>query len=83
MASQLPLESGFPQYSMSWEVLATSPAFSRPHIDAGRFHTWIRMIFGSKLWIVLDEKPPSCLLTEMALDQYKWKFFLLEEGDTL
>ena len=47
----------FPVESLSWVLVATAPAMSDAHIDAGKFCTFIQPISGSKLWLLLDPSP--------------------------
>ena len=77
------MKVGFPHYSTKWNLLATAPALSRPHVDAAKFSTWIHILRGAKLWSVIDGEVPNCHLTELDPAKYKWKSFLLEEDDLL
>ncbi|KAF8572672.1 hypothetical protein K439DRAFT_1625608 [Ramaria rubella] len=79
LASQRPMGPGFPQYSSKWKLMATSPALSRAHYDAGKYSMWIRIECGCKFWATLVGEIPTCPLTELVVEDHKWKVFVLEE----
>jgi hypothetical protein len=83
LAGQIPVGIEYPHCSTKWQLLATAPALSHPHIDAGKFATWVHVRRGAKIWAVLDGPIPAEPLTEMDLAVHKWIPFLLEEGDML
>ncbi|KAF8576658.1 hypothetical protein K439DRAFT_1622690 [Ramaria rubella] len=83
LASQRPMGPGFPQYSSKWKLMATPPALSRAHYDAGKYSTWIHMERGCKFWAVLVGETPKCPLTDIVVKKHKWKVFLLEEDNIL
>ncbi|KAF8514467.1 hypothetical protein JB92DRAFT_129579 [Gautieria morchelliformis] len=83
VAAQMPVGVENPQYSTKWQLLATAPALSHPHIDAGKFATWVQVRRGAKIWAVLDGPMPGKPLTEFDLEAHKWIPFLLEQDDIL
>ncbi|KAF8525887.1 hypothetical protein BU17DRAFT_83392 [Hysterangium stoloniferum] len=73
----------FPQYGSRWRLCATEGAFSRAHIDAGKYGTWIRIVHGTKLWVVMLGDIPETPLTMLDYKKHKWTYYLLEPGDQL
>ncbi|KAF8572776.1 hypothetical protein K439DRAFT_1625541 [Ramaria rubella] len=53
-ASQQYCATPFPADSLSWGLVATVPAMSPVHRDAGKFAMWIQVVSGTKLWSLLD-----------------------------
>ncbi|KAF8576988.1 hypothetical protein K439DRAFT_1622439 [Ramaria rubella] len=49
----------FPADSLSWGLVATVPAMSPVHRDAGKFATWIQVVSGTKLWSLLEDGASS------------------------
>ncbi|KAF8470362.1 hypothetical protein JB92DRAFT_2838430 [Gautieria morchelliformis] len=49
------------QYSTKWQLLATAPALSQLHINAGKFGTWVQVHWGVKIWVVVDSRPAGYL----------------------
>lgn len=82
-AGQLPFRHGFPQYSIKWHLLATRCAFSRAHIDAAKFASWLHALRGAKVWCVMQGDMPEVALSDIKYGEHEWKCFLLEEGDYL
>lgn len=80
-AVELPLQS------LNWALVATVPAMSPAHHDAGMFATWIKVIRGAKAWFVLDgdntEHPIEHRLNILDVTKYKWRLYVLRAGDTL
>ncbi|KAF8500019.1 hypothetical protein BU17DRAFT_102625 [Hysterangium stoloniferum] len=74
---------GFPQYAIRWRLCATEGAFSRAHIDAGKFATWIRIVHGTKLWVVMSGDIAETSLRNLNYRKRKWTYYLLEPGDQL
>ncbi|KAF8500017.1 hypothetical protein BU17DRAFT_72163 [Hysterangium stoloniferum] len=73
----------FPQYGSRWRLCATEGAFSRAHIDAGKYGTWICIVHGTKLWVVMSGDIPETPLTMLDYKKHKWTYYLLEPGDQL
>ncbi|KAF8512352.1 hypothetical protein BU17DRAFT_69243 [Hysterangium stoloniferum] len=74
---------GFPQYAIRWRLCATEGAFSRAHIDAGKFATWICIVHGTKLWVVMSGDIADTSLRNLNYRKRKWTYYLLEPGDQL
>ncbi|KAF8510685.1 hypothetical protein BU17DRAFT_97890 [Hysterangium stoloniferum] len=74
---------GFPQYMTRWRLCATEGALSRAHIDAGKFGTWIHMVHGTKLWVVISGDIVETSLEDLDYTAHKWTYYLLEPGDQL
>ncbi|KAF8523874.1 hypothetical protein BU17DRAFT_63526 [Hysterangium stoloniferum] len=58
-------------------------AFSRAHIDAGKFATWICIVHGTKLWVVMSGDIAETSLRNLNYRKRKWTYYLLEPGDQL
>ncbi|KAF8503859.1 hypothetical protein BU17DRAFT_71757 [Hysterangium stoloniferum] len=76
-------EERFPQYMTRWRLCATEGAPSRAHIDAGKFGTWIHMVHGTKLWVVISGDIVETSLEDLDYTAHKWTYYLLEPGDQL
>ncbi|KAF8522481.1 hypothetical protein BU17DRAFT_64405 [Hysterangium stoloniferum] len=74
---------GFPQYAIRWRLCATEGAFSRAHIDARKFATWIHIVHGTKLWVVMSGDIAETSLRNLNYRKRKWTYYLLEPGDQL
>jgi hypothetical protein len=42
----------FPIDSLNWALVATVPAMSPIHFDAGKFCTMVNVLVGHKLWLI-------------------------------
>ncbi|KAF8575385.1 hypothetical protein K439DRAFT_1623621 [Ramaria rubella] len=77
----------FPSESLSWGLVATVPAMSPTHRDAGKFATYIKVISGTKLWSLLDDgpssSPPPNVLVEIDEKKYQWTGLVLRPGHVL
>ncbi|KAF8497979.1 hypothetical protein BU17DRAFT_72377 [Hysterangium stoloniferum] len=68
---------------LPWRLCATEGALSRAHIDAGKFGTWIHMVHGTKLWVVISGDIVETSLEDLDYTAHKWTYYLLEPGDQL
>ncbi|KAF8575368.1 hypothetical protein K439DRAFT_1623638 [Ramaria rubella] len=77
----------FPSESLSWGLVATVPAMSPTHRDAGKFAMYIEVISGTKLWSLLDNgpssSPPPSVLVEINAKKYRWTGLVLRPGHVL
>ncbi|KAF8500630.1 hypothetical protein BU17DRAFT_72074 [Hysterangium stoloniferum] len=68
---------------LPWRLCATEGALSRAHIDAGKFGTWIHIVHGTKLWVVISGDIVETSLEDLDYTAHKWTYYLLEPGDQL
>jgi hypothetical protein len=76
----------FPVDSLNWALVATVPAMSTIHRDAGKFATYVQVQSGTKLWLVRDPEESPGLphkLVETDVKQHKWTGFVLNPGHVL
>lgn len=43
--------------SLGWVLFARAPAMTGRHFDAGKFHTWIEVMKGIKVWLIQEPRP--------------------------
>ncbi|KAF8577377.1 hypothetical protein K439DRAFT_1622133 [Ramaria rubella] len=85
IASQESTQSPFPVESLSWGLVATVPAHSHTHRDAGKFSTFIQVISRTKFWFVQDSR---CVgfpheLVDVNPCDYRWTGLVLQPGHVL
>jgi hypothetical protein len=75
----------FPMESLHWALVATVPAMSPIHFDAGKFCTIVEVITGYKLWLVRDTTGPTAPedLSECDIESLKWVGIVLGPGHKL
>jgi hypothetical protein len=49
-------DDGFPSSDMSWGIMSAKYASHWAHVDAAGMGTFVRVMFGGKLWIVFRKK---------------------------
>lgn len=79
---QVQFRTKMPSGPLGWALAATAPAFSRSHMDASGLATFIRIVFGMKLWI------SACNAALPGPDgwidsNFKFQATLLKPGDDL
>ena len=84
-ASQMETKSSFPIKSLHWALVATVPAMSSIHFDAGKFCTTVQVISGHKLWFVCDTTGPEAPqdLSKCDIASLKWVGLVLGPGHRL
>ncbi|KAF8573448.1 hypothetical protein K439DRAFT_1625074 [Ramaria rubella] len=85
IASQESTQSPFPVESLSWGLVATVPAHSHTHRDAGKFSTFIQVVSRTKFWFVQDSR---CVgfpreLVDVNPCDYRWTGLVLQPGHIL
>ena len=58
-AAQIHTTTPIPIDSLNWALVATVPAMSPVHFDAGKFCTMVHVLTGHKLWLVRDTTGPE------------------------
>ncbi|KAF8582109.1 hypothetical protein K439DRAFT_1618502 [Ramaria rubella] len=86
-ASQQYCATPFPADSLSWGLVATVPAMSPVHRDAGKFAMWIQVVSGTKLWSLLEDGAssprPSDALVDIDPKDFQWTGLVLRPGHIL
>ncbi|KAF8574752.1 hypothetical protein K439DRAFT_1624097 [Ramaria rubella] len=86
-ASQQYCATPFPADSLSWGLVATVPAMSPVHRDAGKFAMWIQVVSGTKLWSLLEDGAsnprPSDALVDIGPKDFQWTGLVLRPGHIL
>jgi hypothetical protein len=75
----------FPIESLNWALVATVPAMSPIHFDAGKFCTLVNVLAGHKLWLVRDTSGPKLPqdLSKYDIKSVKWTGCVLGPGHKL
>lgn len=75
----------FPADCLQWALVATPPAMSPIHYDAGKFCTVVEVVAGHKLWLVRDTTGPEApeVLTKCDIKSLKWIGLVLGPGHRL
>ncbi|KAF8584163.1 hypothetical protein K439DRAFT_1616882 [Ramaria rubella] len=86
-ASQQYCATLFPADSLSWGLVATVPAMSPVHRDAGKFAMWIQVVSGTKLWSLLEDGAssprPSDALVDIDPKDFRWTGLVFRPGHIL
>jgi hypothetical protein len=84
-AAQVYTATPFPINSLNWALIATVPAMSPVHFDAGKFCTQVKVLAGHKLWLVRDMTGSSAPgnLSECDVTSLSWIGCVLGPGHKL
>ncbi|KAF8584125.1 hypothetical protein K439DRAFT_1616915 [Ramaria rubella] len=85
VASQQYCSTPLPMESLHWALVATMPAMSPIHRDAGKFAMFLRIVAGMKMWLLREPAvgtPPDHLI-DMDPLKFKWTALILEPGHML
>lgn len=75
-------DTTMPSGPLAWGLAATAPSFSRSHVDASGFATYVRVVLGEKIWIVAvnDALPKKDGWED---SRFRWQAIVLKAGDDL